>query len=322
MKQQTMLVGYEADFTSASADAVLFLWQNWHLYFKLHNALIDCAPTSKYSWEAQSFFGAGEWYLTQQDCSPHMGLLHFHNYITFAALLSKVQTIFQYHRLADGRLWYCGGGYGALHPYLSPLALFPQWIATGLLRWIGRRGGIIAADIAANPALVQNRCGLEASTLFQQYTDEFRDVSENRNADARAYFTERKLIPISIYENQYKSIITPYIDDINGKVENIKGIMSNEFDVTLLDVAKSSVLLGLPGAASVALRDFLRQHGLDSVPASSEVAGDVFRFVRGAGGRMKRYMNADDALAGELTMLDRGLDVVALAVSRQQGKRT
>jgi hypothetical protein len=98
--------------------------------------------------------------------------------------------------------------------------------------------------------------------------------------------------------------------------------MSNEFDVTLLDVAKSSVLLGLPGAASVALRDFLRQHGLDSVPASSEVAGDVFRFVRGAGGRMKRYMNADDALAGELTMLDRGLDVVALAVSRQQGKRT
>lgn len=320
MNRETMLVGYEADFTPASPDAVLFLWQNWQIYFKLHNALIGCAPTSKYSWEARSIFGAGEWYLTQQDCSPHMGLLHFHNYISFAALLSKVQTIFQYHRLADGRLWYCGGGYGALHPYLSPLALLPQWIATGLLRWIGRRGGVIAADIAANPALIRNRCGQEAWALFQQYNDEYRRIIDGDSSNIE-YFSERKLIPISIYESQYMDTIIPYQDEINKKVNDIKNIIPIEFDSTLLDVARNSIILGLPGAASVALRDFLRQHALDGERAPPAIAEDIFRFIRGAGGRMKRYMSLDAALAGELRTLNRGLDVVALAVSQQRDMR-
>src|ERR1700716_2559967 len=99
--KERYLAGYAGDFTDSSVSGVLFLWKNWHYYFKLDNFTIECESTAELSWEGRGLAGAGEWYLTQQGCGVDRGLLHFHNYISFLGALTKFQTIFQYRKLRN-----------------------------------------------------------------------------------------------------------------------------------------------------------------------------------------------------------------------------
>ncbi|QLF68183.1 hypothetical protein FE840_000620 [Peteryoungia desertarenae] len=300
------LSGYEADFCDAESASVLFLWQNWQFYFKLHNPFISCTQISKNSWSAKSFFGGGEWYLTQQDCSDQRGILHFHNYIHFCGRLSKVQTIFQYHRMADGRLWYCGGGYGELDPVLRYAPWLPQFIASLLLRSIGKRGGVVASIISKDVAILKRSSGEEAMHVFGDYK-----VDAMRPEGARRYFLKREMVPISIYENRPLAHIREDTELLAAQLRQIAERMPLEVDKTLLIAAMQSLPLGIPGASAIALRDFIRQN---IIVDHSESFGGIYRemasYIKTTGGWMRLNRSESDTLSREIGQLKKGIELL------------
>lgn len=309
------LSGYEADFCHAESASVLFLWQNWQFYFKLHSPFINCTQISKNSWSAASAVGGGEWYLTQQNCSESSGLLHFHNYIYFLRRLTKVQTIFQYHRLEDGRLWYCGGGYGEMASFLAIIPIVPQWISSFLLRSIGKRGGVVATAITKDTNTLTRKAGLEAYHLYQDYLSD-----RTRPEAARKYFQKRELIPISIYESRNTGIISDAAAQMMAEMQRLTHELPVEFDRTLLNVAINSLPLGIPGASAIAIRDFVRQNLAGYIATSrSALRLELQGYVDDIGGRMRLTRSVGATLSLEMGQLKRGVGLLNMWLTESKG---
>jgi hypothetical protein len=309
------LSGYEADFCKADSAAVLFLWQNWQFYFKLHSPFISCTQISKNSWSAGSLVGGGEWYLTQQDCSEHSGLLHFHNYIHFLGRLTKVQTIFQYHRLSDGSLWYCGGGYGEMASFLAVVPVIPQYISSFLLKSIGKRGGVIASSITQDQNWLSKKAGLEAVHLYRDYLGDPWRPTENRK-----YFQKRELIPISIYESRNTGIISSATAEMMSQLKRLSDDLPADFDRTLLRVAINSLPLGIPGASAIAIRDFVRQNLADYIDTSKgPLRNELQAYVRRIGGRMRLTRSVGATLELEMDQLQRGVRLLNRWLTERRG---
>ena len=193
------LVSYEGDFTTSNSAAVLFLWKNWHHFFRLGNKYIRCDATSRLAWESKGLGGFGEFYLTQHSTSPDYGLLPFHNYVYFMGTLVKAQTIFQYAKLQDDKLWYSGGGFGQMAESIRLLLPVINLLASYGLKTIGRTGGQIAARVMNNPEWLEQRCGAEAKALYEEYLAEETRWAKGDRSETK-FFDGHHLRTIEVFE--------------------------------------------------------------------------------------------------------------------------
>jgi hypothetical protein len=307
-----IVVGYEGDFSQCSASSVLFLWKNWQYYFRLANRYISCEATSRLAWEGRGLGAVGEWYLTQHKTSPEYGLLHFHNYFQFLGALAKIQTIFQYARVADGRIWYCGGGFGSANGVLRlglPLGSFA-------LPSIGRTGGKVAARVTKNPGWLDERCGFEARALYEEYVAE-ESLWLSGSRETQKYFDGHQLRAVQIYEGSFGAEFESRGKAVASELGSVMDGLTSRFDPTLLKVAVKSLDYGVPGIALIALRDFMRQHNIDKGGSTLRWRNPLrrsARMIRDAGGRLRYYNDGPHMSKAEVDAVVDGVTVVRAAL--------
>lgn len=303
-----IVVGYDGNFSACNAASVLFLWKNWQHYFRLANRYITCEATSRLAWEARGLGAVGEWYLTQHKTTPEYGLLHFHNYFQFMGALAKVQTIFQYARVADGRIWYCGGGFGNANGVLRlglPLGSF-------VLPSIGRTGGKVAARVTNNPGWLDERCGFEARALYEEYVAE-ESLWLSGSREPQKYFDGHQLRPVEIYEGSFGAEGQARETSVAQELGSVMEALPPQYDRTLLKVAVMSLDYGVPGMALVALRDFMREHHMEKKaagPFRRDPLRRSVRMIKDAGGRLRSYKDGARMSKAEVDGVMDGIAVV------------
>jgi hypothetical protein len=254
--------------TKGSVPAVLFLWQNWHNYFTIADQYFNVDETGEFSWRGASPGSLlhGEWFLTQFRCNPQSGVLHLHSYATCLNILTKAESVFQYRRLPDGRVWYCAGGYAPLPRPFAPFSWFFRLLGQAFGIGIARRGGEVALAITQDPSLVRRKCGEEAYWRYMDYIDEHKAIERGEKVDAR-YFREFELRPIALFTDEdpkrIEDILRPFREAWLGSAQ------PGDPALGLLESSVESVRMGLPRAGLFALAEATTQWSGDPTRSGS-----------------------------------------------------
>lgn len=172
---------------TASAAAIVFLWTNWEIFYRVFDSKIKVSRLHERAWHGRGYRGSGEWYLLRAECGIQYGRFEFFSQVRFLGANIRGTSIFEYWRVnahtiaAQARLW------GELPRQLTPLRWLVEAVAARAALRVNFLGSGAASQITAEPKWLQPRIDSSLySTLLAMMDEEA--ASLRGDAKQRRYF--------------------------------------------------------------------------------------------------------------------------------------